>query len=63
MTELSIADYCSGCPNINPEVSSICTDVENEVYITCANEKQCRVIVKYLERKMKDELQRTQRKK
>lgn len=58
MLELKVADYCHGCPYLEPVKESEDYHtmdyyrMASNTYIVCKNDEKCRHIAEYLEKKL-----------
>ena len=65
MIKLEVEDYCHQCDAFAPVADSISyqslgVEQDHDMFVRCSNAKRCRHLVRYLERKLKNDVEQIQ---
>lgn len=65
MIKLDVEDYCHKCDAFDPVADSISyqalgVEQDHDTFVRCSNARRCRHLVRYLKRKMKDDVEQIQ---
>lgn len=62
MIKLEVEDYCHECDAFDPVADSVSyqalgVEQDHDTFVRCSNAKRCRNMVRYLERKLKNDVE------